>query len=188
MNYLIAGLGNIGTDYEHTRHNIGFDVVSFLAAQHQAVFSSSRLAAKTQIRIKGRTLHLIQPSTYMNLSGRAVKYWLQMTNTDLSNFLVITDDVSLPFGKLRIRKQGSNGGHNGLKSLDEHLNTNEYARLRIGIGNDYPKGRQSDYVLGKWTEQEKEELPKYIETASEAIVCFVLEGLDRAMNKFNVKK
>lgn len=188
MNYLIAGLGNIGTEYEHTRHNIGFDTVAFLANQHHAVFNSSRLAAKTQIKIKGRTLHLIQPSTYMNLSGKSIKYWLQMTKTDIANLLVITDDVSLPFGKLRLRKQGSDGGHNGLKSIDEYLNTNEYARLRLGIGNDYPKGRQADYVLSLWNSEEKAELPKHIEYAAEAVVCFVLEGLDRAMNKFNTKK
>ncbi len=161
MNYLIAGLGNIGAEYEHTRHNIGFDTVAFLANQHQAVFSSSRLAAKTHFKIKGRTLHLIQPSTYMNLSGKSIKYWLQMTKTAIINVLVITEDVSLPVSTRRLRKQGGDGGHNG---------------------------RQADYVLSAWNDEEKAELPKHIEYAADAIVCFVLEGLDRAMNKFNTKK
>jgi len=187
LNFLITGLGNIGADYEHTRHNIGFDVLDFLAQQHKIAFSVSRLASTAQLRIKGRTLHLIKPATYMNLSGKAVKYWLQQTKTDTSALLVITDDVSLPFGKLRLRAQGSDGGHNGLKSINEILQTNQYARLRFGIGNDYPKGKQADYVLSRWNSTEQTDLPQFIEKAADAVVCFALEGMERAMNKFNTK-
>lgn len=185
LNYLIAGLGNIGAEYQHTRHNIGFDVLDYLAHQHNASFSNDRLAAKTKIRVKGRTLHLIKPSTYMNLSGKSVRYWLQMTKIEGQNLLVVLDDLALPFGKLRLRAAGSDGGHNGLKSIDEILGNNNYARLRFGIGNNFSRGKQADYVLSPWEEEEKTELPKHLEKAADAIVCFALEGLPRAMNKFN---
>lgn len=147
LNFLIAGLGNVGVQYEHTRHNIGFDVLDFLAKQHNAAFASDRLASKAQIRIKGRTLHLIKPGTYMNLSGKAVRYWMQATKTTEQQLLVVLDDIALPFGKLRLRGKGSDGGHNGLKSIDELLGNNNYARLRFGIGSNYAKGKQADFVL-----------------------------------------
>lgn len=185
MNFLIAGLGNVGVQYDHTRHNIGFDVLDFLAKQHNAAFTSDRLAAKAQIRIKGRTLHLIKPGTYMNLSGKAVRYWMQATKTTEQQLLVVLDDLALPFGKLRLRGKGSDGGHNGLKSIDELLGNNNYARLRFGIGSNYAKGKQADFVLSPWSDEEKIALPQYLEKAADTIVCFALEGLERAMNKFN---
>ncbi|OWY20265.1 aminoacyl-tRNA hydrolase [Sphingobacteriales bacterium UPWRP_1] len=185
LNFLIAGLGNVGVQYDHTRHNIGFDVLDFLAKQHNAAFTSDRLAAKAQIRIKGRTLHLIKPGTYMNLSGKAVRYWMQATKTTEQQLLVVLDDLALPFGKLRLRGKGSDGGHNGLKSIDELLGNNNYARLRFGIGSNYAKGKQADFVLSPWSDEEKIALPQYLEKAADTIVCFALEGLERAMNKFN---
>ncbi|HXH18150.1 MAG TPA: aminoacyl-tRNA hydrolase [Chitinophagales bacterium] len=184
MKYLIAGLGNIGDDYVHTRHNIGFDIVnSFLP--DPTVFSLDRHAYHASLKFKGRTLHLIKPTTYMNLSGKAVKYWMEKEKIPLENTLVICDDIALPFGKIRIRKEGSDGGHNGLKSVIETLGTTAFPRLRFGIGGDFPKGYQVDYVLGKWTEEELKLLPEKISAAADAVRSFVTEGIDRAMSRYN---
>lgn len=184
MKYLIAGLGNIGDEYAHTRHNIGFDVVDALVID-RSVFNLDRHAYHTSIKFKGRTMHLIKPTTYMNLSGKAVKYWMEKEKISLERVLVITDDVALPFGNLRLRKEGSDGGHNGLKSIIETLNTAEFPRLRFGIGGDFPKGAQVDYVLGKWTKEEEKALSGKIKTAVEAVRSFVTVGIERAMNIYN---
>lgn len=185
MKFLIAGLGNIGPDYVHTRHNIGFDVLDALAAEKQALFSSGRYADVAEFRIKGKTCILIKPTTYMNLSGKAVKYWMEKENIPAENVIVITDDLNLPVGKLRIRKQGSDGGHNGLKSINALLATDQYPRIRFGVGNDFPKGGQVQFVLGKWTSTEEPDVQTAIKRASDAIISCVLEGVDRAMNQFN---
>lgn len=185
MKLLIVGLGNIGSEYEHTRHNIGFDVVDALAKKHGSQFSVDRHAYRTEIKIKGKTFILLKPVTYMNLSGKAVKHHLQQEKIDLSKLLVVTDDLALPVGKVRIKPKGSDGGHNGLKSTNEHLISTEYARMRIGIGSDFPKGRQSDYVLGKWKPDEEPIIAESIEKAMLAIEEFGLAGIQHAMNKFN---
>ncbi len=151
MKYLIVGLGNIGTDYHHTRHNIGFDVADAFAAKHGALFRSDRLADVAEIKWKGRILVVIKPTTYMNLSGKAVKYWMDKEKIPAENMLVIVDELALPLEVIRLRPGGSDAGHNGLKSIQETIGTNQYPRLRFGIGNDFPKGRQVDYVLGRWT-------------------------------------
>ena len=188
MKYLITGLGNIGAEYAETRHNIGFTVVDTLAAATGSVFSSDRYGAITTLRHRGQELFLLKPSTYMNLSGKAVRYWMQKERIPLENVFIVVDDIALPFGHIRIRKNGSDGGHNGLKSIAECLGGQNYARLRFGIGGDFPKGAQIDYVLGEWTADEKAQLPELLKTASDAILSFVAEGPDRAMNKFNTRK
>lgn len=188
MKYLIVGLGNIGAEYAETRHNIGFKVADTLAAGAGASFSSDRYGAVTTIRHRGQEVFLLKPSTYMNLSGKAVRYWMQKEKIPAENVFVIVDDIAIPFGHLRIRKNGSDGGHNGLKSIAECLGGQNYARLRFGIGGDFPKGMQVDYVLGEWSEEEKAQLPELLKTAAEAVLSFVAEGPDRAMNKFNTKK
>lgn len=185
MKYIIAGLGNFDIEYQNTRHNIGFDVVDYLAKEKDVVFTSKRLADIAEFKLKGKTLILLKPTTYMNLSGKAVKYWLDKENLPYENLLVITDDLNLAPGKIRIRKNGSDGGHNGLKSIQELLNSNLYPRLRIGIGNEFGKGRQVDFVLGKWSPEEKKIMDETVKKAGEAVISFVLEGVDRAMNKFN---
>jgi PTH1 family peptidyl-tRNA hydrolase len=185
MKYLIVGLGNIGAEYEHTRHNIGFDVVSALATKHQGDFRQERLADIAEINVKGRKLILIKPNTFMNLSGKAVKYWMQHEKTGLSNILVIVDDLALPLCKLRLRPSGSHAGHNGLRSIEEELFSNQYPRLRFGIGNDYPKGRQADFVLGKWKAEEWPEVQHTIGSAVETIESFVFMGLEKTMNHIN---
>ncbi len=185
MKFLIAGLGNIGPDYDHTRHNIGFDVVDALAAEKQVTFSSGRYADIAECKIKNKTLLLIKPTTYMNLSGKAVKYWMEKENIPIENVIVITDDLNLPTGKLRIRKKGSDGGHNGLKSITELLQSDQYARIRFGVGNDFPKGAQVHFVLGKWDSTEMPIVKEAIDKASKAIISCALEGYDRAMNQFN---
>lgn len=187
MKYLIAGLGNIGREYEHTRHNIGFDVLSQWAYDAGATFSLQRLAAVTQTSFKGRQIYLIQPTTYMNLSGKAVKYWMNELKIPAENLLVIIDDLALPFGTLRLRGKGSDGGHNGLKSIDFELQSNQYARLRFGIGNDFPKGRQVDYVLGKWSKEQAEALPERIQMAVEICQSFCTAGLANTMSAYNNK-
>ena len=187
MQFLIVGLGNIGTEYEKTRHNIGFEVLDHAAKQQNASWSLERHAHKTQFSHKSHTYHLIKPTTFMNLSGKAVRYWLQQLKIDQSNMLVIVDDLALDLGKLRIRAQGSNGGHNGLKSIDECLNSQQYARFRFGIGNDFHKGKQVQFVLGKWSEDEWATLQTPIEKASEAIIQFGTIGLERTMNFYNTK-
>lgn len=185
MKYLIAGLGNFDIEYQNTRHNIGFDVVDYLAKEKEVIFSSKRYADMAEFKLKGKTFILLKPTTYMNLSGKAIKYWLDKENLPYENLLVITDDLNLALGKIRIRKNGSDGGHNGLKSIQELLNSNLYPRMRIGIGNEFGKGRQVDFVLGTWTGDEKKIMEETVKKASEAVISFVLEGVDRAMNKYN---
>lgn len=185
MKFLIVGLGNIGTEYVHTRHNIGFDVVEALAAKHKASFKMDRLAAVAELKIKGKTLICILPSTFMNLSGKAVKYWMDKEKITIEHILVVVDELAIPLSKLRLRSGGSDAGHNGLKSIQEYLLTNAYPRLRFGIGNNYPKGMQVDYVLGKWTSAEEPFLKKKIEASVEVIESFVLSGIELTMNKAN---
>lgn len=185
--YLIVGLGNIGAEYDATRHNIGFDVCDALVIKHGGQFKVERLAAMSEIKIKGKTVIVIKPTTYMNLSGKALKYWQEKEKIALENILVIVDDLALPIETLRIRGAGSHAGHNGLKDIEAMLGTNQYARLRFGIGNDYPKGRQADFVLGKW---KKEELPYVLDKirlSVEAVESFINAGLANTMNTFNKK-
>jgi PTH1 family peptidyl-tRNA hydrolase len=183
--YLIAGLGNIGPDYEQTRHNIGFDVVDALVRKHGGSFDLERLAIHAEVRIKGKTLVCIKPTTFMNGSGRAVKYWMDKERIPLEGALVVVDELALPLEKLRLRPGGSAAGHNGLKDIQAVLGTDQYARLRFGIGNDYPKGRQIDYVLGRWDGNELPAVEEKIALAVEAIESFVLAGIDKTMNKVN---
>lgn len=187
MKYLIVGLGNIGAEYSNTRHNIGFKVLDALAKASNISFVDSRYGAVAELKHKGRIYVLLKPSTYMNLSGKAVNYWMQKENIALENIFVIVDDLALPIGAIRIRQNGSDGGHNGLKSINEVLGTNAYARLRFGIGSDFSKGRQVDYVLGEWTEEEEKILPERIVKASDAILSFGTIGVERTMNFFNSK-
>ena len=187
MKYLIAGLGNIGDEYENTRHNIGFKVLDALAKENDLKFSSDRLAAVAELRFKGRTLVLIKPSTYMNLSGKAVNYWMQAHKISKENVLVITDDIALPFGTLRMKGKGSDGGHNGLKNIQETLNSVEYARLRFGVGSEFNKGKQVDYVLGKWSDEEEQKLQERIKVATDMIKGFATIGLQLTMTNFNNK-
>nr|WP_294906244.1 aminoacyl-tRNA hydrolase [uncultured Lacibacter sp.] len=185
MKFLIVGLGNIGAEYAQTRHNIGFDVVEALAVKHGASFRTDRLAAVAEMKLKGKTLICIQPSTYMNLSGKAVKYWMDKEKIPVEQVLVIVDELALPLSKLRLRPSGSDAGHNGLKSIQETLQTVAYPRLRFGIGNDYPKGKQVEFVLGKWSEAELPVVKKKIELSVEIIESFVLTGIERTMNHAN---
>ena len=185
MKYLIVGLGNIGAEYAATRHNIGFKVLDALAEASNTVFSSQRYGSVAELKHKGRTFILLKPSTYMNLSGKAVSYWLKAEKIPQENLLVVVDDIALPFGTIRIRAKGSDGGHNGLKNIAELLGTNAYARLRFGIGGDFPKGMQIDYVLGEWTKEEATALPERTKVAAEAIKAFGTIGLERTMNQFN---
>ncbi len=187
MKYLVVGLGNIGEEYENTRHNIGFIVLDALSKASNIFFKTDRLGAVCEYKFKGRTFILLKPSTYMNLSGKAVNYWMQKEKINLSNVLVITDDISLPMGSIRLRGKGSDGGHNGLKNINEVLLTNEYARLRFGVGNDFPKGRQVEYVLGNWSSEDKEILEKKIPLSIELIQSFGTVGIERTMNLFNNK-
>ncbi len=187
MKYLIAGLGNIGPKYSNTRHNIGFKVLDALAQASNAVFSAKRYGDITEVGHKGRTYILLKPSTYMNLSGNAIDYWLKKEKLSPENLLVIVDDIALPLGTIRIRQKGSDGGHNGLKSTIEVLETQEFARLRFGIGGDFPKGTQVDWVLGEWTKEELDYLPERIEQTGKAILSFGYIGVERTMNFFNSK-
>lgn len=189
MKYLIAGLGNIGSEYAETRHNIGFKVVDALASSETPAirFKPDRLADVCEVKHKGRTFILIKPTTYMNLSGKAIKYWLTAEKIPIKNLLVITDDLALPCGELRLRAKGSDGGHNGLKSIQFELNTNEYPRLRFGVGNDFAKGRQVDYVLGEWTAEEKPIINESILKSVELIKDFGSMDIAFVMNKFNKK-
>jgi len=187
MKYLIAGLGNIGAEYENTRHNIGFNVADLLVQQAGGSFALGRLANAATIRVKNKILVVIKPTTYMNLSGKAIRHYLTDENIPIENLLVVTDDLALPFGTLRLKGSGSDGGHNGLKSIQEILNTNAYARLRFGVGNDFAKGRQVDYVLGQWGDEENKTLMPRVERAVDIIKSFALEGLNNAMNKYNNK-
>lgn len=185
MKYLVAGLGNVGDEYAHTRHNIGFDVLDSLTGASGTSFFTDRYASVAQIKHKGRIFILIKPSTYMNLSGKAVKYWMDKEKIPLENILVITDDLALPFGKLRLRSKGSDGGHNGLKSIAACIGTENYARLRFGVANEFKKGGQVDYVLGKWNNEEQESLKPRIDKACEIILAFGTIGIDRTMAQFN---
>lgn len=185
--FLIVGLGNIGSEYENTRHNIGFKVVDFLAASQNTQFETARLGAVAQYSIKGRNVILLKPSTYMNLSGKAVKYWLDKEKIPLENFMAVTDDLNLPFGTFRIKTKGSDGGHNGLKDIQTQLNTTQYNRFRWGISNQFNPGSQVQYVLGEWSEEEEQKLPERLKTASQAINTFVLAGITQAMNSYNGK-
>lgn len=185
--FLIVGLGNIGAEYVNTRHNIGFKVVDFLAKKEELNFETVKLGALAEYKFKGRTFLLLKPNTYMNLSGKAVKYWLDKENIPLENILIITDDLNLSFGTIRIRKKGSDGGHNGLKSIQATLNTTDYARFRFGISDEFKKGKQVDYVLGEWDDAEKTALPERLELASEIIKSFGTAGLENTMTTFNGK-
>ncbi|MCW5920848.1 MAG: aminoacyl-tRNA hydrolase [Saprospiraceae bacterium] len=182
MKYLITGLGNVGYEYEGTRHNIGFDALDFICKQMEGTWRGDHHGDLAEVKFKGRTLILLKPNTYMNLSGKAVRYWLQKEKIPLENSLVILDDLNLAFGKQRLRPKGSDGGHNGLKNIQELLGTDAYPRLRIGIGDNFSKGRQVNYVLGKWTEDEKAEIPRILEKAAEVVKTFVTIGLERAMS------
>jgi peptidyl-tRNA hydrolase, PTH1 family len=185
MKYLFVGLGNPGLEYEHTRHNIGFDVLNYLASNQKGTFATERYGEICKLSIKGRTLVLLKPNTFMNLSGTAVRYWLQKEKLDASSCLVITDDISLPVSTLRIRGKGSDGGHNGLKSIIETLGNSDFPRLRFGVGNDFPKGKQADFVLSKWPEKEQESVRLGIDRAANACIAFCTAGLDRTMNQYN---
>lgn len=185
--YLIAGLGNIGTEYAQTRHNIGFDVLDALAGASNTSFSTQRYGDIAHLKVKNKELILLKPSTYMNLSGKAINYWLKQEKIPLQNLLVVVDEVALPFGAIRIKKKGSDGGHNGLKNIQQVLGRQDYSRLRFGISNDYPKGAQIDYVLGRWSSEQAKDLPARIELATEAIKAFVLAGANIAMNEYNGK-
>jgi len=185
MKYLIAGLGNIGPEYELTRHNIGFLVLDRIADNHKINFTSSRLADKAELKFKGRQVHLIKPNTYMNLSGKAIAYWLQELKIPKENLLVVVDDLALPFGTLRMRTKGSAAGHNGLKNIELLLNGQDYSRLRFGIGDSFSKGQQVDFVLSNFSKSEIADLPTYMDKAGEMIYSFCTIGAERTMNFFN---
>lgn len=187
MKYLIVGLGNIGDEYRDTRHNIGFNVLDAFAKASNIVFKDGRYGATADLSLKGRQLVLLKPSTYMNLSGNAVRYWMQQEKVPLENVLIVVDDLALPFGALRLRPKGSDAGHNGLKHIAATLGTENYARLRFGIGNNFPKGAQIDYVLGHFSEEEKQQMGERIDTACEIIKSFCLAGIAITMNQFNKK-
>lgn len=187
MKFLIVGLGNVGDEYAHTRHNIGFDITDALAKSAGAFFTLNRLAHITEFRFKGKTVVMIKPTTFMNLSGKAINFWLQQEKISIDNMLVIADDLALPFGTIRVRTKGSDGGHNGLASIIEALNTTVFPRLRFGIGNEFHKGGQVDYVLGKWNKEEENALPEYLLKATEMIKSFISIGASQTMNLFNNK-
>ncbi|ADB39171.1 aminoacyl-tRNA hydrolase [Spirosoma linguale] len=185
MKFLLVGLGNIGPEYALTRHNAGFMVLDRLAAQNDFSFSMTRLAYTAKWQHKGKQLFFVKPTTYMNLSGKAVSYYMKQENIPIENILIITDDKDLPFGKLRLKPKGSPGGHNGLKNIDDILGTQEYARLRVGIGNNFSKGRQVDFVLGQFPEDELIQLPDYLDRAGGAALSFCTMGIQMAMNNYN---
>lgn len=187
MKYLIIGLGNKGEEYTETRHNIGFKVADKIAEAIDTTFKTANFGWLAEGKYKGRKVFVLKPDTYMNLSGNAVKFWMQKENIPLENIMVVTDDLALPFGSLRMRKKGSDAGHNGLKNIQEVLQTQEYARLRFGISSEFDKGKQVDYVLGKWSEEEQEKLPERIEMFSKAALSFVFAGINNAMNTYNGK-
>ncbi|MFP4844323.1 aminoacyl-tRNA hydrolase [Winogradskyella sp. PE311] len=185
--FLIVGLGNIGEKYTHTRHNIGFKILDSLAETENASFETLKLGDIAKIKIKGRSLILLKPSTYMNLSGKSIKYWLEKEKIPLENLLVITDDLNLPFGSLRLKTKGSDGGHNGLKDIQDKLQTTKYNRFRFGISDTFSKGRQIDYVLGKWSDEENLKLKERLKVATDLVKSFPLAGVNNTMNKFNGK-
>lgn len=185
--FLIVGLGNIGPKYHNTRHNIGFRILDHLAEQESLAFEPNKLGDTATYKFKGRTFILLKPSTYMNLSGKAVNYWLQKEKVPLENLLVITDDLNLAFGTIRIKTKGSDGGHNGLKDIQAQLNTTNYNRFRFGISNEYSKGKQIDYVLGEWDEEEEAKMPERLKLSVEVIKSFGTAGVNNTMNTFNGK-
>jgi PTH1 family peptidyl-tRNA hydrolase len=185
MKYLVVGLGNIGAEYELTRHNVGFLVLDRLAEAKKVEFEPARLGDMAMIKHKGRSIYLVKPSTYMNLSGKAVNYWLEHLKIPKENLLVVVDDVALPFGKLRMRAKGSDAGHNGMKNIEQLTGGNNYPRLRFGIGNDYHPGQQVDYVLGRFSQEQFDALPEKMDKAIEMIFAFSTIGISRTMNQFN---
>ncbi len=187
MKYLIVGLGNIGSEYEDTRHNIGFNVLDEFAKQENLTFDNLRYGAVSQLKFKGKTLILLKPSTYVNLSGKSIRYWMQQEKIKPENLLVVVDDLAIPFGAVRMRQKGSDAGHNGLKNIQEIFGHNNYSRIRFGIGNNYSRGKQIDYVLGKWSKDELPMLPELIDHAIEMIKGFVTIGAARTMSQYNKK-
>ncbi len=187
MKFLIVGLGNPGIQYEHTRHNIGFKVLDRLAVLSNHTFDSARYGEVCEIMLRGRRLILVKPNTFMNLSGKSVAYWMQKKKVNQDNLLVVTDDISLPFGIMRMRKKGSSGGHNGLNNIQLVLGHNKYARLRFGVGKNFSVGNQADYVLSKFTDQEQDVLDEKIEVSTDMIQSFITQGIDRTMSDFNGK-
>jgi PTH1 family peptidyl-tRNA hydrolase len=185
--FLIVGLGNIGSEYAHTRHNIGFDVVDVLASQLKINFTLGKLAVYGNTTYKGKQIHIIKPTTYMNLSGKAVKYWAEYLKIDIVNIIVVVDDLALPFGTLRLKGKGSDAGHNGLRSIQAELQTQSYPRLKFGIGNNFPKGKQTNFVLGKWNPEEEKHLEDRILMACEIILSFCVAGINNTMNSYNNK-
>lgn len=185
MNFLIVGLGNIGIEYLLTRHNIGFMAVDYLAKQKDISFKVDRLGAIASYKLKGKTITLLKPSTFMNLSGKALNYWMQQLKIPKEQVLVLVDDIALPLDTLRLKPKGSSGGHNGLKNIEAVLGTQEYARLRMGIGDDFAKGKQVDFVLGNFTDKELEQLPLILDRSVQIIESFCMEGIQQTMNKFN---
>lgn len=185
MKYLIVGLGNIGNEYDHTRHNIGFTILDAFARASNISFSDSRYGSVAEMKHASRTLILLKPNTFVNLSGRSVHYWMQKEKIPLENVLILVDDLALPVGKIRLRSKGGDAGHNGLKSIQQILCTSEYSRLRFGIGDDFPRGRQIEHVLGKWTREEEEVIDSKLERCFEIIKAFVTIGIELTMTKFN---
>ncbi len=185
MNYLVVGLGNIGSKYENTRHNIGFDVVEEMAKRYDAKWEQDRLVLGANFKFKSRNFYLIKPTTYMNLSGRAVKYWYDKLKIQPENLLVIVDDLSLDFGKLRLRLKGSAGGHNGLKNIQELMGTGKYSRIKFGIGANYPRGRQVDFVLGQWSKEEQEEIPFLIDRCTDMAISYCTIGAKLTWEQFS---
>lgn len=183
--FLVVGLGNIGSEYSETRHNVGFKIVESLAKELEVPFESKKLGSLAWAKLKGRTIVLLKPSTYMNLSGKSIRYWLEQENIPLENLLVVTDDINLDFGAFRLKAKGSDGGHNGLKDIQEQLNTTTYHRFRFGVGDAFGKGRQVDYVLGEWNAEEKKGLELRLAEGAELIKSFVLAGATNTMNQFN---
>ena len=187
MKFLIVGLGNIGAKYESSRHNIGFKALDFIAEQSNAFFTEEKYGDISSFKYKGKNIYLLKPNTFMNLSGLAVRYWLTKLKIDVKNLLVVTDDLNLDVGNLRMKKNGSDGGHNGLKDIQQTLSSNQYPRLRIGVGNNFPKGKQIDYVLGEWTEEEDLVLNQKMKIINEMVLSFCFAGIENTMNDFNNK-
>ncbi len=185
--YLIVGLGNIGEKYKNTRHNIGFNILDNIAKNENVIFETKKLGDLSRFRYKGRTFILLKPNTFMNLSGKAVKYWQTIEKIPLENVLIVTDDLNLSFGSIRLKIKGSAGGHNGLTNIIELLQTQNFARLRFGVGSEYRKGNQIDYVLGEWNADEKDQLPERIEKSTKAITSFAMAGISNTMSEFNGK-